>query len=146
MSSSTTRPQFDAFLARALENPEVRAEFEDAQARNALVDTLVRLRRRLRLTQTQIAKRMGVKQPTISGFETEGSDPRLSTLQRYARAVDAALVWALVPKREGARPEFYHHPDIQVRMDVNHRAPSERALSWVPRSVAYTRRHFGLAA
>ncbi len=34
---------------------------------------------------------MGIKQPAISEFENEASDPRLSTLQRYARAVEARI-------------------------------------------------------
>lgn len=32
-----------------------------------------------------------MRQPTVSGFEKEPSDPKLSTLQRYARALDARL-------------------------------------------------------
>ena len=43
---------------------------------------------------------MGVRQPTVSGFETEDSDPRLSTLQRYARAVEARLRLVLVIPNE----------------------------------------------
>ncbi len=34
---------------------------------------------------------MGVRQPTVSGFEKGSSDPRLSTVQRYARALDARV-------------------------------------------------------
>ena len=43
------------------------------------------------LTQKVIARRMGVEQPAVSQFEKTTGDPRLSTLQRYARAVECRL-------------------------------------------------------
>lgn len=86
---------FDSYLQEAQQNPEFRAAFEDAQGRNRLLDSLVKLRRILRLTQKQVADRMGVRQPTVAGFEKESSDPKLSTVQRYARAVEAQLTFSL---------------------------------------------------
>lgn len=73
------------------DDPAFRVAYEDAERLHEIIDKLVKLRKALRLNQTEVARRMGVRQPTVSGFETEGSDPRLSTLQRYARAVEAAL-------------------------------------------------------
>lgn len=95
MPTTAPRTQLDTFLARVMDNPEARAAFEDAQCRSTLVDALVKLRRALGLTQTEVARRMSVKQPTVSGFENEGSDPRVSTIQRYARAVEATVSWRL---------------------------------------------------
>jgi transcriptional regulator with XRE-family HTH domain len=83
--------ELDAYVNDALEDPAFRAAYEDAQERHSIVDRLVALRRHLSLSQKIVATRMGVRQPTVSGFETEDSDPRLSTLQRYARAVEARL-------------------------------------------------------
>ncbi|MBV9487138.1 MAG: helix-turn-helix domain-containing protein [Frankiaceae bacterium] len=82
---------FTAYLSDAKHNPEFRAAYEDAQALQRLIDSLVKCRKALHLSQTEVAERMGVRQPTVSGFETERSDPKLSTLQRYARAVEAHL-------------------------------------------------------
>ena len=82
---------FTAYLSDAKNNPEFRAAYEDAQELQRLIDGLVKCRKALHLSQTEVAERMGVRQPTVSGFETERSDPRLSTLQRYARAVEARL-------------------------------------------------------
>lgn len=89
------RRQFDAFKERVLSNPTARAGFEDAQSRNNLIDALIGLRRAKGLSQEQVAQSIGVNQGTVSQFETESSDPRLSTLQRYARAVDADLILEL---------------------------------------------------
>ena len=83
--------EFGPYLDEAKQDPAFRAAFEDAEELHKILDSLVELRRTLGLSQTVVAERMGVRQPTVSGFETEGSDPRLSTLQRYARAVKARL-------------------------------------------------------
>lgn len=85
------RDDFDDYLAKAMEDPEYRAGYEDAEAGEELLDALVHARKDARLTQTEVARRMGVRQPTVSQIENEGSDPRLSTLQRYARAVEHRL-------------------------------------------------------
>jgi len=147
MSTSASRRQFDDFLARVLDNPEARAAFEDAQSRSALVDALVRARRRLSLTQKQLAHHMGVKQPSVSGFETEGSDPRLSTIQRYARAVDASFCWEIRYHSEpGARPDFYRPGSVKVGHELCHSEPSRRALSWTPPPKRHVTGNFELAS
>jgi DNA-binding XRE family transcriptional regulator len=83
--------EFRPYLEEAKRDPGFRAAFEDADDLHRTLDRLVALRKAKGLSQKEVAERMGVRQPTVSGFETEGSDPRLSTLQRYARAVDARL-------------------------------------------------------
>ncbi len=83
--------EFESYLQSAQRDPKFRAAFEDASELQAILDSLVKLRKALGLTQTAVAARMGVRQPTVSGFETETSDPRLSTLQRYARAVESRV-------------------------------------------------------
>lgn len=132
MSNTAPRTSFDEFLARALKNNETRAAFEDSQTRHRAVDALIRLRNRLGLTQTDVAKSMGVKQPTVSGFETEGSDPRLSTLQRYARAVDACLWVHVVPNvSAGRRVDFYTEQAERMADRAEHHEVTQRATSWV---------------
>jgi transcriptional regulator with XRE-family HTH domain len=102
MSAGNKEPEFDAFKVDELEesvaaetavNPMLAGAIEDAHALQALLDELVRLRKGAGLTQTDVARLMGVRQPTVSQFETESSDPRLSTLQRYARAVGSQITW-----------------------------------------------------
>ncbi|MFC5290939.1 helix-turn-helix domain-containing protein [Actinokineospora guangxiensis] len=79
------------YLEESLANPQFKAAYDDEGIRHKIIDSLIRLRRALRLTQSEVARRMGVRQPTVSNFETEASDPKLSTLQRYARAVEAQV-------------------------------------------------------
>ena len=44
---------------------------------------LAELRERMQITQDDMAKALGVKQPTIAGMERKGRDVKLSTLKRY---------------------------------------------------------------
>lgn len=83
--------ELESYIAEEKRNPAFRTAYEDVEERHSIIDRLVGLRRRRRLSQSVVAERMGVGQSTVSGFETEDSDPRLSTLQRYARAVEAKL-------------------------------------------------------
>lgn len=56
---------------------------------------LEHLRLRARLTQTEVAERMGISQRRVSAIEN-GADIQLSTLQRYLTALEMDLeVFAL---------------------------------------------------
>ena len=87
---------FDTYHAEAMKDPDYRDAYEDAAAAAELLDTLVALRKSKGVTQTAMAAKIGVRQPTLSEFEREGSDPFLSTLQRYARSLGAKLVVTVV--------------------------------------------------
>lgn len=77
--------------------PDVINSIADAEAHARIIETLVRLRRDQDLTQREVAERMETTQSRVSSFERLGGDPRLSTLFRYARAVDARLRVNAVP-------------------------------------------------
>lgn len=139
METSAPRSKFNAFRARKLRNPAIRAAYEDSRTRNGLIDALVRRRRFLGLSQTAVAKAMGVGQPTVSGFETEGSDPRLSTLQRYARAVHATIVVEVVPIGRPAGSYFQH--DVGVASHAERSDTTDRAVHWSQTAPQHPWRH-----
>lgn len=66
-----------------------------ALAVDALLDQLVERRQRLGLSQTEVAARMGTSQSAVARLEAGRSDVRMSTIERYARAVDATVDFAL---------------------------------------------------
>jgi transcriptional regulator with XRE-family HTH domain len=84
-----------ALLDQELKDDEFRGAYEDALNIDALIDQLIALRHRRGINQSQLARSMGVGQSTVSGFENESTDPRISTLQRYARALDARVTVGL---------------------------------------------------
>ncbi len=52
---------------------------------------LAELRKKVQLTQNDIALAMGVKQPTIAGMEKNGQDIKLSSLKKYVEATGGKL-------------------------------------------------------
>ena len=56
-----------------------------------LLRRLVELRKAKGLTQSEVGKRMGVTQAAVSAFERLEADPHLSTVRRYALAVQALV-------------------------------------------------------
>lgn len=62
--------------------------------------SLVRLRHVAGFTQADVAEKMGVNQGWVSELETsllDGGDPRLSTLRRYAKAINVLVMHAVDP-------------------------------------------------
>lgn len=68
----------------------LRAEFLVTSDRE-LLHRLVEVRRERGLSQGQVGELMGVSQPTVAAFEAHDSNPRLSTIRRYAHAVQALV-------------------------------------------------------
>ncbi len=60
-------------------------------ARDRLLEGLVSLRKEHNLSQQTVAERMGVSQPTVAAFERYDANPTVSSIIRYAMAVDALL-------------------------------------------------------
>jgi predicted DNA-binding mobile mystery protein A len=58
------------------------------------------IRKALNMSSLQLARRVGVKQPTLTEFEQAElkGTIRLATLRRIAEAMDCTLVYALVPR------------------------------------------------
>ncbi|EOB4971334.1 helix-turn-helix domain-containing protein [Vibrio fluvialis] len=52
---------------------------------------LASLRHEARLTQQDIAKLMGVKQPTVSSLEQSSESAKLETIQRYVKALGGKM-------------------------------------------------------
>jgi len=75
----------------ATEKPEVVASARKAAAEILLDIHLAELREKMNLTQTELAKELGVKQPTVSDMEKPGRDLRLSSLKRYVEASGGKL-------------------------------------------------------
>ncbi len=82
------------------EDPTFRGLYEADLAREDLLFALRDLRRARRLTQTQVAAAMGTSQSAVAKLERAESDPRLSTVARYALAVGHDLHYALIPHGE----------------------------------------------
>ncbi|MFD7062735.1 helix-turn-helix domain-containing protein [Streptomyces sp. NPDC059906] len=81
----------DVFIEEELANPEFEAAFEDARSRSSLLRRMVTRRKARRISQATVAERMETTQSAVSELESGSTDPRLSTMQRYARAIGCRL-------------------------------------------------------
>jgi predicted transcriptional regulator len=73
---------------------------ELADRRRQVVAELTHERRRLGLSQTEVAARMQTSQSAVARLEAGDGDLRLSTLQRYAAAIGRDLLWRLARRPE----------------------------------------------
>jgi DNA-binding XRE family transcriptional regulator len=91
------KDQLDVLIGElAAEDPGVPGRVAAALERRELLRQLATLRREKGLTQVELAERMGTSQGQITRLEA-GADARLSTVERYAAAVDVKVTWHLEP-------------------------------------------------
>ena len=79
------------------ENSDYSSIVEGFRANQALLDVLAERRAAVGLSQRQAAERMGTSQSAVNRIEVGETDPRLSTIQRYAAALGSTIRWELVP-------------------------------------------------
>ena len=53
--------------------------------------TLQSLREELEFTQSELAKNMGISQPSVVAIEQRGNDVKLSTIKRYVEAMGGRM-------------------------------------------------------
>ena len=76
---------------RMMKSPEFRAEYEKADAEFSLIEALVQARTRAKLSQAQLARKIGTTQSAIARLEGGGVSPSIATLRRYAEATGGKL-------------------------------------------------------
>lgn len=92
-----------------------------------LMDELISMRKRHRLSQSTVAERMGVSQPTVASFERYDANPTLATIRRYALAVGASIEHKVKDECEG---EDLETTFAEVVSDSGVVWDSRAALSW----------------
>ena len=71
---------------RALQEPEVRKEYDSLAEEFEMIDKLLQMRSAAGLTQDQLARRMGTKKSNISRLEKGNTNPSWKSLKKYAHA------------------------------------------------------------
>jgi DNA-binding phage protein len=105
-SSTSSESYHDRRLARRLEDPEFREEFERAVAETKAVDALVNALDELRaergISKADLARQIGKNPSSIRRLLTlEGSNPEMRTVVAMVNALDADL--CLVPRSKSRR-------------------------------------------
>ncbi len=113
---------YEAVLADHMKDPGFRRAYDELEPEFAIIKQIIDLRLKRRMSQTQLAKRIGTQQPSIARLESRGHVRNLDYLQRVANALDARLEVRLVPLKASARS-----------------AASQRAMKGTPASRAKAR-------
>jgi ribosome-binding protein aMBF1 (putative translation factor) len=79
------------------ENPEYRAAYEALEDEFALIEAMMDARKRSRLSQAEIASRMGTTESAVSRLESGRIKPSTRTLERYAAATGHRLKISFEP-------------------------------------------------
>lgn len=92
----------DLHEKRMAEDPAYRAAYEALDEEFTLVSTMIEARTRAKLSQAEVATRMGTTESAISRLESGRVKPSTRTLERYAHATGHKLMIRLEP--DGPRP------------------------------------------
>ena len=101
MADPTSMPEmltFSDVLANELQDPEFRAEWERLAPARAVAIRLIQFRADNNLTQTALARRLGMSQPAVARLEIGEHVLTLATLIRMADALDIEFLLGVRPK------------------------------------------------
>ncbi|MDP2920074.1 MAG: helix-turn-helix transcriptional regulator, partial [Dehalococcoidia bacterium] len=80
--------QYEEFEAELLQRPGVLREYEALKPKYAMIQSIIERRNQLRMSQTELAKAIGTKQPAISRLEKGDTNTTLRTFFKVADALD----------------------------------------------------------
>lgn len=101
MPENTT--SLEELLAKLNRNPEFRAARQQQEQYFEIIDDIMQLRKRLGLTQQQLAEKMGSHQSSVSRLESGAHAISLEKLILIAEALDAKV--KIVPNEVGSYGE-----------------------------------------
>jgi len=90
--------EWEEFKKELLKDPEFKKEYEKLEPEYRIIRQILALRRKKNLTQEQLAKLTGAKQPSIARIESGRHDPSLRLLGKIAEALDTKLDIRFIPK------------------------------------------------
>lgn len=82
---------FQEHLQEMLKDPEFKKEWEESEVEYQLACKLIEARLNKKLSQKELADKVGTSQAAISRIEGMGGNPSLSLLKRIAKALDGKL-------------------------------------------------------
>ncbi len=83
--------KFNDYLAKQLENPAFKKEFNELEPEFAIIKAIAEARQNAGLTQEELSARTGIAQSDISKLENGNANPSLKTLKRLADGMDMTL-------------------------------------------------------
>ena len=89
----------DELKRELMQDPEFRAAYEELGPEFEMIATLIELRNRRGMSQSDLAKAVGTKQPSIARLESPSyGKTSLATLKKIAEALHAQLIVRFEPR------------------------------------------------
>jgi DNA-binding XRE family transcriptional regulator len=82
---------FEAFKKQLLKDPEFKKAYDDLGPEFELVRMLIKKRLEQKMTQAQLAKKIGTKQSAVSRLEQGSYNPSINFLKKVSKALNAEL-------------------------------------------------------
>lgn len=83
--------KFENVLQDALKDPAFKQEWKASATQYKLIKTIISKRLKLNITQEQLARKAGLKQPSLARIESGSVMPSIKTLHRIASALGTKL-------------------------------------------------------
>lgn len=79
------------YFQKQMQNEEFRKDYNALEPQYEIVRQLINERNQLKLTQKQLAEKVGIKQSNISRLESGNYNPTMDFLQKIAQALGKEL-------------------------------------------------------
>jgi len=88
------------YIAEQMKDPAFKKAWHDLDPEFELLESMLKAREKAGISQSELARRMGIKQPALSRLERGGiSKASVETLKKIAKALGARLVLKLESKK-----------------------------------------------
>jgi len=95
-------------IGEKMRNPEFKKAWQDLDAEFSILESVIKARKRARLTQQELAERIGTKQPALSRLEKGGFEKaNIETLRKIANALNYKLILRFEPKKVRKLGQIY---------------------------------------
>lgn len=92
-------PSWKEVRERLLRDPEVRAHYEELRPLYQIIGEIIKQRQRRKMTQEQLAAKLGTTQSAVARLEAGKSNLTIETLERVADALECSIAFSLKPKK-----------------------------------------------
>ncbi len=89
----------DTYIKEQMKDPEFKKAWHELDTEFELLESMIKAREKAGLTQDELARKIGTKQPALSRLERGGfKKATVETLNKIAEALDARLIIKLQHK------------------------------------------------
>lgn len=97
---------FDEYLAKSLEDPEFQKAWADSELEYTIARNIIQRRKKLGLTQHDLALRMNTKQSVISRIENGNQNVTLGSLKALADILQTDVPSLMLEEEESSSEEM----------------------------------------